>query len=124
MITAPSIPVADASAEVDELRRLVKRRERELDEMSADLERAESDARDYEHQLHEALAQVERMDERLEHLSTKPFRPDVKRMDAGDWTHASSICVCDACGYQYWEHAHVPGYEWVHRLCDGRLVKL
>ncbi len=32
--------------------------------------------------------------------------------------------VCDVCGYQFWEHPTVPGYMWMHRICDGRLVKL
>lgn len=112
----------DVAAELEELRRLVKKREAELADMQADLDRAEEDSRRYERQLDDAAEQLERM-EQLED-SAKPSRPDVKRMDAGDWTRSSSMCVCQVCGFQFWEHATVPGYAWIHRICDGRLVKL
>ena len=120
--TAIVAAATDAAAEIEELRRLVKKREAELDDMQGDLDRAEEDARNFERLLDDAIEKLGRM----EHLEdrAKPSRPDVKRMDACDWTHASNLCVCQVCGFQYWEHATVPGYTWIHRICDGRLVKL
>lgn len=54
----------------------------------------------------------------------KPFRPDSIRVDKGDYVRASGMCTCAICGCDYWEHATVKGFEWLHRLCDGKLVKL
>jgi hypothetical protein len=54
----------------------------------------------------------------------RPYKPDKKRVDAGDWIRASGLCICQVCGFEYYDHAPVVGYEWLQRLCDGRLVKL
>lgn len=45
------------------------------------------------------------------------------------WVRAAGNCVCDVCGVEYNRHpmdeTHVGhnGSLWLHRLCDGRLVK-
>lgn len=54
----------------------------------------------------------------------RPFKPDKVRVDRDDWTRASGLCVCPTCELPYFDHATVRGYEWLNRLCDGRLVKL
>lgn len=54
----------------------------------------------------------------------KPFKPDLIRVDRGDYVRASGEVVCEICGCKYWEHPTVHGFEWLHRACDGRLLKL
>jgi hypothetical protein len=54
----------------------------------------------------------------------RPYRPDVIRVDRGDYARVSHQMVCNVCSCEYWEHAPVLGFEWLTRLCDGRLVKL
>jgi len=54
----------------------------------------------------------------------RPFKPDEIRVERGDWQRASGLCRCEICGCEYYAHANVRGYEWLNRLCDGRLVKL
>lgn len=53
----------------------------------------------------------------------RPNRIDAARVDRGDWHHASALSRC-TCGAEYADHAHVHGFEWLRRLCDGRFVKL
>lgn len=40
------------------------------------------------------------------------------------FVRAGGGCVCGQCGAAYWQHAVDSEYEWLHRLCDGRRVKL
>jgi hypothetical protein len=54
----------------------------------------------------------------------KPYKPDSKRVDEGDWVRASGDCICSVCGFEYREHAPLVGFEWLHQLCNGKLVKL
>lgn len=54
----------------------------------------------------------------------RPFKPDAIRVDRGDYTRASGMCICEVCGVCYFDHATVQGFTWLNRLCDGRLVKL
>jgi hypothetical protein len=54
----------------------------------------------------------------------RPYRPDVIRVERGDYQRASHLMKCNVCDCEYIEHEPVTGYEWLHRLCDGRLVKL
>lgn len=54
----------------------------------------------------------------------RPYKPDMKRVDAGEWVRASGQVLCDKCNYPYADHVPVVGYEWLTRLCDGNLVKL
>lgn len=49
--------------------------------------------------------------------------------DACDYTRASGECICETCGAQYCDHPmakDLPGCDgpFLHRLCDGALVKL
>ncbi len=53
----------------------------------------------------------------------KPYKPDLIRVERGDWIRASGMCLCDVCGVSYFDHSPVTGYEWLMRLCDGRMVK-
>lgn len=48
----------------------------------------------------------------------------VKKIERGDWTYASGLCVCHHCDRLYFDHASIVNYYWLHQLCDGRLVKL
>jgi hypothetical protein len=48
-----------------------------------------------------------------------------------DAERAASVIVCEWCGCEYWEHPPSPFYidtltntPFLHRLCDGSLVKL
>lgn len=107
---------------IEKLEQEIRQLERENGRLEDRLSTAEGNAYDLEQQLNDAVARVEELEPAEEHA--KPFRPDVKRMDRGDWIHSSSQCVCAVCGFQFWEHATVPGYMWMHRICDGRLVKL
>ena len=54
----------------------------------------------------------------------RPYKPDVIRVERGDWTRASGMTLCEVCAVCYFDHAPVVGFEWLNRLCDGRLVKL
>jgi hypothetical protein len=45
-------------------------------------------------------------------------------LDAGTWFRASGDCECAVCAQSYWKHPQVLGALWLHRLCDGELVKL
>ncbi len=55
----------------------------------------------------------------------RPHKPDrIRVIDRGDWTRASGLSTCDVCACTYFDHASVRGYDWLTRLCDGRLVKL
>ncbi len=54
---------------------------------------------------------------------------DRARIDNGDYIRCAGDAICpghgrEACGYPLWKHPTVPGCEWLHRRCDGRLVKL
>lgn len=53
-----------------------------------------------------------------------PSKPDLIRVEDGDWEEGHPAYVCDGCGCRYDEHVKVPGYWWLRRLCDGSLVKL
>ena len=54
----------------------------------------------------------------------KPFPPDAAKVDRGDWFRAGGTCVCEACGFEYWQHTHVIGFRWLRRICNGDFVKL
>jgi hypothetical protein len=54
----------------------------------------------------------------------RPYKPDQKRVDAGDYVRASGLAICDGCGFPYFDHPPVVGFEWLQRACDGRLLKL
>ena len=54
----------------------------------------------------------------------RPYKPDVIRVERGDWKRASGACICEVCRQEFFDHAPVVGYPWLQRLCDGRLVKL
>lgn len=110
--------------QVGKLERRIERLESENERLDDRLAQSEGEAEHYERQLRHALDQIEQLEDDHAAANAKPFRPDRKRIDAGDWTHAMSSCVCETCGYQFWEHPTVPGYAWMHRICDGRLVKL
>lgn len=114
--------VKDLERRIEKLERENRRLEEENGRLESQLDSAQFEARDFERSYYDALERVEAL-EADEHL-IRPARPDVKRVDRGDWTRAMSSCVCDICGFQFWEHAPVPGYMWMHRICDGRLVKL
>jgi len=53
----------------------------------------------------------------------RPYRPDAKRVDEGDWYRASGDCVCEACGFPYYDHQPVTGFRWLLKLCNGDLIK-
>lgn len=59
-----------------------------------------------------------------DHEPRKPRKPDQILVDRGDWRRASGLTTCVTCGCPFADHASVRGYEWLTRLCDGRLVKL
>lgn len=96
----------------------------EVDRLTNRLDRVRDEASGYEQERDDALHELRKLEREQAVPLRKAFRPDTKRIDAGDWVRASNLSVCEVCGYQYWEHADVPGFEWIHRLCDGRLVKL
>ncbi len=60
----------------------------------------------------------------IELLKFRPFKPDRIRVDRGDYTRAGGDVVCSICGCCYYDHPNVRGYEWLHRACDGKLLKL
>lgn len=49
---------------------------------------------------------------------------DRDRVDRGDWIRASGDVPCPHCSFEYWRHPTVVGFEWLHKICTGRLVKL
>lgn len=53
-----------------------------------------------------------------------PYRPDIVRVkEMADWEHVANA-TCSICGCKYSAHQPVPGFTWLHKLCDGNLVKL
>lgn len=54
----------------------------------------------------------------------RPNRVDKHRIDHGDYVRASGDAYCKVCGHVYDDHPVVVGFEWLHRVCDGRLLKL
>lgn len=54
----------------------------------------------------------------------RPYRPDVVRVEKGDYTRVGGDVICEICGCPYKDHIEVTGYSWLNRLCDGRLVHL
>lgn len=59
-----------------------------------------------------------------EPMRSRPYKPDIIRVERGDYTRASHLVVCTICSCTYGDHPPVLGYEWLTRLCDGRLVHL
>ena len=58
-------------------------------------------------------------------IYNKPYKPDKYRIEEMfDWKRASGDCVCEICGFLFYDHHEVPGYPWLRKLCDGELVKL
>ena len=108
---------SDAEAEIARLRA-------EIDRLTGRLDRANDRADEYVLERDCARGELRALQNEHAAERRKPYRPDAKRIDAGDWTRASGQCVCDVCGCLYFEHAPVQGFEWMHRICDGRLVKL
>lgn len=54
----------------------------------------------------------------------RPYKPDQIRVDRGEYDRAAGDTVCETCGCVYYDHAPVVGYSWLHRLCNGKFVKL
>lgn len=54
----------------------------------------------------------------------RAYKPDVIRVDRGDYVRASGMVLCETCGVCYFDHAPVTGFSWLVRACDGRLLKL
>lgn len=57
-------------------------------------------------------------------VDTAPNKVDQRRVDHGDYIRAGGDVTCSACGFLYYDHPIVVGFSWLHRICDGRLVKL
>ena len=64
---------------------------------------------------------------RLVSLITRGTPSDLEE----DMERAACACVCDKCGLEYIDHPLCPFYidtltnmPWLHRLCEGSLVKL
>lgn len=55
---------------------------------------------------------------------SRPNKIDLARVEAADWQRASGDVACKLCKRPYYDHAIVVGFPWLHRLCDGRFVKL
>ncbi len=49
---------------------------------------------------------------------------DADALERGDWQRAGQECICPTCDLPYRLHPHVQGCLWLHRICDGLLVKL
>jgi hypothetical protein len=54
----------------------------------------------------------------------KPYKPDQIRVENNDWYRAGTNMICERCGCEYIDHEPVIGYEFLHKLCNGDLVKL
>lgn len=56
--------------------------------------------------------------------------------DEEDFGHASGDCICETCGKKYYDHPMATEPKWLcywdpenprpylHRLCNGKVVKL
>jgi hypothetical protein len=55
---------------------------------------------------------------------SRPNKIDQARVDDGDYDRACGDAECSRCGKPYYDHPTVVGFEWLHRTCDGRFVKL
>jgi hypothetical protein len=54
----------------------------------------------------------------------RPYKPDMIRVERGDFERRATNGTCTVCGCENIEHEPVIGYPWLNRLCDGSLVKL
>lgn len=54
----------------------------------------------------------------------RPNKVDQHRVSQGEIVYAGGDAACDHCGYVYYDHPSVVGFEWLRRACDGRLLKL
>lgn len=62
--------------------------------------------------------------EATELAARKPSKPDAILVERGEWRRASGLTTCHVCSLLFADHGRVLGYEWLTRICDGRLVKL
>jgi hypothetical protein len=81
------------------------------------------------HDGHDPCAEhrIKELQVEITDLRDRPRRPSkvmVLRTLNGDYVRAAGDVVCGHCGFKYYDHDEVRGYEWLHILCDGRLVKL
>jgi hypothetical protein len=65
----------------------------------------------------------------IELAGGRPNTIDRLRVNEGDYIRAAGDTECAgtrgfSCGLPYYDHPVVPGFEWLHRTCDGRFVKL
>lgn len=49
---------------------------------------------------------------------------DRKKLEAGEYSHASGDAVCRHCLSPFYDHPSVQGALWLTRTCSGDLVKL
>jgi len=99
---------APASEEPAELVRL----RAECDRLAGCLDRANDSAEHFERKWYLAQDELEKLQEEQATANARPYRPDAKRVDSGDWVRACGQSICEVCGYQYWEHAPVHGFAW------------
>jgi hypothetical protein len=57
-------------------------------------------------------------------IELKPSISDEIRIQRGHWDRASGESVCEVCACLIYDHPVVPGYPWLRRRCNGRLVKV
>jgi hypothetical protein len=55
---------------------------------------------------------------------SRPNKCDQERVERADWQRSSGDVECPTCGHVYYDHPTVPGFEWLHRTCSGKLYKL
>jgi len=54
----------------------------------------------------------------------RPYKPDVIRVERGDYVRVCGLTICVTCGCELYDHAPVTGYAFLRRRCDGVFVKL
>ena len=60
----------------------------------------------------------------VELADQRPNKIDLQRVDRGEYVRAAGDALCPRCELPLYDHPVVPGLEWLHRACDGRLFKL
>ena len=56
---------------------------------------------------------------------SQPNKVDRHRIEEmNDMRRAGGGVVCEHCGFPYYDHPKIVGYEWLTKICNGDIVKL
>lgn len=54
----------------------------------------------------------------------KPSAEDLEKIENNEYERAGGECICDLCLKPYRKHLSFIDYNYLTRLCNGKIVKL